>query len=311
MAINKLFSQRQEEAANPNRVDVYQYDTIPENLRVQVSQIAIESLGKVGILGDSLSPAHDNELWAEIERIFLREKGWRCLSRESLAGHRILNFMGSCPTDNWLDLLELVAHGICVMAGPRYYMERQQWGVEVSAEEAIQEINYRLRRAGVGYQIEENHLIRVDSQFIHSEIVKPALVLLSGKEFDGPRQEFLSAHEHYRAGEYRQAIGSAANALESTFKAIFAQKGWDYQQGMTIKHLVKVARDNKLWPEYLDASFDQLVATLRSGLPEIRNNDSAHGQGAQPKAVPSYIAAYALHLAASKIVFIAEAAKSK
>ncbi|GAN69453.1 STM4504/CBY_0614 family protein [Acetobacter orleanensis] len=179
----------------------------------------------------------------------------------------------------------------------------------VNPEEAIDEINYRLRRAGVGYQVEGNRLIRVDSQLIHSEVVKPALTLLSGEGFDGPRQEFLSAHEHYRAGEYRQAVGLAASALESTFKAIFDKKGWSYNKGARISDLLKVARANHLWPEYLDTSFDQLVATLQSGLPKIRDNDSAHGQGAQPKSVPAYIAAYALHLAASKIVFISEAAK--
>uniref|UniRef100_UPI0035B4E3DB DUF7014 domain-containing protein n=1 Tax=Acidocella sp. C78 TaxID=1671486 RepID=UPI0035B4E3DB len=74
---------------------------------------------------------------------------------------------------------------------------------------------------------------------------------------------------------------------------------------------VKVAKGNRLWPDYLDNSFDQLVATLQSGLPKIRDNDASHGQGAKPKAVPDYIAAYALHLAACKIVFITEAAKNK
>lgn len=101
----------------------------------------------------------------------------------------------------------------------------------------------------------------------------------------------------------------AANALESTFKAIFERKGWTYQKSARISDLVKVARANGLWPDYLDASFDQLVATLQSGLPKIRDNDASHGQGAKAKDVPGYIAAYALHLAASKIVFISEAAK--
>jgi HEPN domain-containing protein len=163
----------------------------------------------------------------------------------------------------------------------------------------------------VGYQVEGAHLIRVDSQFVHAEVVKPALALLSGRDFEGPRQEFLSAHEHYRAGEHRQAVAMAANALESTFKAIFDREGWTYKKGARISDLIKVAREKGLWPDYLDASFDQLVATLQSGLPKIRDNDASHGQGAKPKEVPAYIAAYALHLAASKIVFIAEAAKSR
>lgn len=157
--------------------------------------------------------------------------------------------------------------------------------------------------------MEGTRLIRVDSQYIHAEVVKLALKLLSDQGFEGPRQEFLTAHEHYRAGEHRQAVGMAANAFESTFKAIFDQKGWDYQKGARISDLVKVAQAHGLWPKYLDASFDQLVATLQSGLPKIRDNDASHGQGATPRNVPGYIAAYALHLAASKIVFITEAAR--
>lgn len=310
MTIFRLFSQREAEAANPERIDVYQYDNIPPNLRVQINQISLEALGKAGELGDQiLTRNSDNNLWVLIEKIFLREKGLNNIGRDNFSGVRIITFMQDCSTSDWLDFLELIVAGIQIMGDNQHYSERRQWSVSVEPEKAIEEINYRLRRAGVGYQVEENRLIRVDSQFIHSEIVKPALALLSGAGFDGPRQEFLSAHEHYRAGEYRQAVGLAANALESTFKAIFDQKGWQYKKGARISDLVRVARENHLWPEYLDTSFDQLVATLQSGLPKIRDNDSAHGQGAQPKDVPAYIAAYALHLAASKIVFISEAAK--
>ena len=179
----------------------------------------------------------------------------------------------------------------------------------VTADSALGEINYRLGQAGVGYQFLQGHLVRVDSQYIHAEVVKSALLLLADPGFKGPQQEFITAHEHYRAGEHRQAIAMAANALESTFKVIFDQKSWRYESGARISDLVKVARAHSLWPDYLDGNFDQLVATLQSGLPKIRDNDASHGQGSKPKEVPAYIVAYALHLAAAKIVFIVEAAK--
>ena len=59
-------------------------------------------------------------------------------------------------------------------------------------------------------------------------------------------------------------------------------------------------------PSYLDNSFDQLAATLKSGLPKVRGEESAHGQGATPRETPDYVAAYALHLAAAKILFLVE-----
>jgi len=312
MAIFDLFSKRQADAAKAGQTDVYQYTNIPSNLRVQIQQIAIDAIGRVGTRGDRIVRGdEENELWVQLERVYLREKGLDAIARENFAGARVLTFMRNCITEEWLDLLELIAAGIRIAGKDDQAYFRRQWEVSTTAQDAVEEINYRLRQAGVGYQVENAGLIRVDSQFVHAEVVKPALALLSGRDFEGPRQEFLSAHQHYRAGEHRQAVAMAANALESTFKAIFERKGWTYNKGARISDLVKVARANRLWPDYLDASFDQLVATLQSGLPKIRDNDASHGQGATPKDVPAYIAAYALHLAASKIVFIAEAAKNQ
>ncbi|WP_341712066.1 STM4504/CBY_0614 family protein [Erythrobacter sp.] len=308
MGIFDLFSKRQADAEKSGDADTYQYDSIPMPLRVQVHQIALEALGRVGEYSGHWGGKEDNDLWAEMERIYLRERGRDGVANGDFAGERILQFMRACSTEEWLDLLDLIAVGLMI-AGKKNEYWRETWQVKQDAGQAREELNYRLRQAGVGYQIEEARLMRVDSEYLHAEVVKPALTLLSGKGFEGPRQEFLSAHKHYREGEHRQAVGMAANAVESTFKAIFDQKGWAYNKGARISDLVKVARERKLWPDYLDASFDQLVATLQSGLPKIRDNDASHGQGASPKNVPSYVAAYALHLAASKIVFIAEAAK--
>lgn len=306
MAIWKLFSKRAEDAAKSGVEDVYQYDDIPKPLRVQIAQIAIEALGKVASYGYASS---ENPRWVEIERIFCREVGCHALGSARNAGERVIVYMAECSTGDWVDLLELICFSILVVGEDNQYHFRQQWEVGTQATEALAEVNYRLREAGVGYQFEEAQIIRVDSQFVHAEVVKPALSLLAGAEFAGPREEFLTAHQHYRRGEHRQAVAMAANALESTLKTIFDNKGWEYQKGARISDLMKVARANTLWPDYLDASFDQLVATLQSGLPKIRDNDASHGQGAVPKEVPQFIAAYALHLAASKIVFLVEAAK--
>jgi hypothetical protein len=312
MAVFDLFSKRQADAAKSGQSDVYQYAHIPSNLRVQIELIALEGIGHTGTRGDGFHRGDvDNDLWRKIERLYLREKGLDAIAEERFAGQRVLTFMRNCSTEAWLDFLELIVLSISIASDRDWAFFRQQWQVSTTAENAIEEINYRLRQAGVGYQVEDGHIIRVDSQFVHAEVVKPALALLSGRGFEGPMQEFLSAHQHYRAGEHRQAVAMAANALESTFKAIFDRKEWEYNKGARISDLVKVARAKGLWPDYMDTSFDQLVATLQSGLPKIRDNDASHGQGAKPKDVPAYIAGYALHLAASKIVFIGEAAKSQ
>lgn len=307
MGIFDLFSKRRADAEKSGQPDVYQYEQIPNSLRVQVHQIALEAIGLPSRYARGGGGDLGNDIWEMIEKVYLREKGLDAVAHDRHAGDRLLAYMRACSTDDWLDLLELIGVAIQVANDQSPYWQ-DDWGVTEGSDKAIEELNYRMRQAGLGYQLEAGRLVRVDSQFVHAEVVKPALSLLSKEGFDGPREEFLAAHKHYRAGEHRQAVSMAANALESTLKAIFDIKGWGYSKGARISDLIKVARTNKLWPDYLDSSFDQLVATLQSGLPKIRDNDASHGQGAKPKKVPAYIAALALHLAASKIVFLIEAA---
>ena len=55
------------------------------------------------------------------------------------------------------------------------------WSYDASerADEAIAELNARLHEHGIGYVFEGGEIIRVDSQLLHAEAVKPALILAS------------------------------------------------------------------------------------------------------------------------------------
>ena len=108
----------------------------------------------------------------------------------------------------------------------------------------------------------------------------------------------------------KDAITDANNAFESMLKTICDQRHWEYQQGARASDLLKVVRKGGLLPNYLDASFDQLAATLKSGLPKVRSEEGSHGQGATPRETPGYVTSYALHLASANILFLAEAHKA-
>ena len=56
------------------------------------------------------------------------------------------------------------------------------------ATTAIENLYFRFKEHGVGYQFDHPHILRVDSEFIHSEIVKPALGLLNEKHLSGAHQ---------------------------------------------------------------------------------------------------------------------------
>ncbi|WP_394659958.1 STM4504/CBY_0614 family protein [uncultured Novosphingobium sp.] len=297
MARFDLYGKRQADAAKLGQTDVYRYDILPEKFRNQFLNIAQEVFGEDNyyIRGEGHKP---NRNWSWVHRTYGHEEGKYVANVSTDIASLMRDLFRKAAFKDAINLLEVIGFRI------------NEIEAAIGGEFRLMgEVNYRLREAGVGFQFENGRRVRVDSQFLHSEIVKPALTLLSQRGFEGPQEEFLAAHASYRENNNKEAVSFAAKALESTFKAIFDAKGWEYNQGARISDLIKVGRANSLWPDYLHKSFEQLAATLHSGLPQIRDKDAAHGQGAVPREVPSYLAAYALHLAASKIVFIVSAAE--
>lgn len=310
MPMLELYSARKRKTAKGGQADVYQYDRLPEPLRVQLQQILPEAIGTYyERVRYGSHENNNNYIWDQIREIICREKGQHALVSEHYnSGQDILNYIAHAATDDVLDVLELACRYVHKAVSEMDEYERQRRGIRVEAADAMAEINHRFREAGVGYQFEGDQIIRVDSEFVHAEVVKPALIVLADDRFKGAQEEFLEAHRQYRAGNPKDAITGANRAFESTMKTVCEIKGWEFKHGARATDLIKVLRSNKLWPDYLDNSFDQLIATLSSGLPEVRNNVGAHGQGSQPIAAPDYVAAYCLHLAATKIVLIANAA---
>ena len=309
VAVISLYSHRKH-VQEGNVPDVYVYDELPTKLRVQIVQICEDAIGSFHVY--STMELHrfpeNNEGWRFIHDVVAREHGVFELSGERSIAARCSTFVLECDSvERVLDLVEVSFRYVDRLARTFSDHDREQRGIKCKATCAINELNERFRRAGVGYRFESGMIIRIDSELIHSEVVQPALGYLQQPGFEGPRDEFLKAHAHYRAGQTKDAITNANNAFESTLKTICDQRGWQYSRGATASHLVKVVKQNGLFPSYLDKSFDQLAATLQSGLPKVRNEQGAHGQGALPRETPAYVAAYALHLAAAKILFLAEA----
>lgn len=313
--IYELFSARRKKAELSGSDDVFQYDVIPDKLRVQIQQVLFEAIGPQFAVSayDLYERRHNPEGWNDIHKVLCRELGVHRLGNQQydLAIEGVMNWIGTSSALDFIDTLEVCCRCIAMAATQLSDYQRQSLGMTVQPVAALQEINYRLREAGVGYSYADGYMLRVDSEYLHEEVTKAALRFLNHKGFDGPRAEFLQAHEHYRTREYPQAITEAAKAFESTLKAVCDLKGWSYDKGDRATDLLKRVKAKGLWPDYLDTSFDQLLATLNSGLPRVRNNDGAHGQGSAIRQIPHYLAAYAMHLAAAKITLIGGAATEK
>jgi hypothetical protein len=97
-------------------------------------------------------------------------------------------------------------------------------GAQLNAVAAIEEINGRFNEHSVGYQFENGQIIRVDSKLTQAEIIKPALVLLTAPEFSKANEDFMTAHRHYRANEFKDCVTAANRAFESMLKAIATRR---------------------------------------------------------------------------------------
>ncbi len=207
--------------------------------------------------------------------------------------------------DRVLDATELSFRAVDRLT--RNFNYRYKQNASEIADEAIKELNLRFNEHGVGFQYENGEIIRVDSQLLHSEAVKPALVLLSGDAYAGAQEEFLSAYEHYRHGNHKEALNNALKSFESVMKSICEKRKWKHSPKDTSKTLIDICLQNGLIPAFWQQNMSALRSLLEGGVPTGRNKLSGHGQGSTPVDVPNYLAAYVLHMTAATIVFLVNA----
>jgi hypothetical protein len=280
MPIYDIYSKRKRRSAQ-TASDVYQYETIPPQLRRQIQHIWTDAFGPYREQNLYSRTPNNNSGWRLVREALCREKGLARLANGDDPHDDCISYLHTASEINdLLDLIELTFLVIWNLRNTGEVRLREKYGIRQAPDDAIRELNFRLREAGVGYQFESGEIVRVDSQLVHSEVVKPALQLLADPRFKGAQEEFFAAHAHYRAGEHKDAVADALNAFESTLKVICGEKKWPYQKGARATDLLKVVRSNGLLPDYLDTSFDQLAGTLASGLPKVRNEAGGHGQGA-------------------------------
>jgi len=287
--------------------DTYQYDWPSDKLRMQIAKIFGDAIGEID------EYRYANRKYGT-SSYFLFKKAYELLSKEygeeQLNGHfyGCYNWAKSLicneeEIDRFLDALELLCTLILNEVEPDFETFCKQGGAKQRPHDAIKEINERMKRDGFGYEYTDGIIIRIDQDFIHSEVTKPALYLLSN--FEGSRLEFLSAHEHYRHSRYEEALNDCNKAIESLLKNICDNEGWSYKKG-TINALIPICMEKGLLPSYLQTQLSSLPTLVSQGVASIRNNESGHGQGSEVRKLPEHIVSYSLHLTASNIVFLSQ-----
>ena len=334
MSTNEVFSKRQKRIRG-EAPDVYQYETVPRELRVQVIHILNRVFGQLYPYfvnsGDSDFEIvefehHELEKYTKLEKRYAEWRELNLRSHYEMLHELLCEEYGVFKLGDSNDLKESVCNffveteetekAIDVVEVSFQHMEQYVAGhfhdnKQLLAKNAISDLNCRFREHGVGYQYESSQIIRIDSQLIHAEVVRPALHMLSASMYEGANKEFLSAHDHYRKGRYKECLNDSLKAFESCLKAICDERGWAYTEKDTASRLISIVFDEKLIPDFMQSHFSALRSVLESGVPTIRNRLSGHGQGSDAIAVPNYIAAYALHLTASNILLLSRADEEK
>ncbi len=196
-------------------------------------------------------------------------------------------FLQKADTDGALDVIELSF---------RRLPEFQDWLLSyalfqpaLTAQESVEKLNERFKEHAIGYRFEQGRILRIDSDFLHSETTEPALRLLYSHGYEGALDEFMMAHKHLRQGRahYDDCLTNCGKALESTLKTICDRRKWPHKQGDTASKLIDLVFSKSLIPNFLQAHFGALRATLENGVPTIRNREGGHGSGEKSNEVPS------------------------
>lgn len=299
------YSVRAKRAAQQGEPVTFQYDRIASSMKAHAYHAIQDS---VRIAPDSIDEAG---FWYALDDMIVREHGlFERLSYTPLGTYpverSIAEYMQRLKAPELaLDVVEMglrlaqewVLHSARKTSRPKR---------EASLQAVVDKLNkrFRLHDLGFGYVGIPGRIIRVDSQYIHAAAVEPAIAHLAAKGWDGPLDEFMEAHKHYRHGNNKASINDALKSFESTMKAILDERGWQYDSKWSAQRLIDALFGNGLVPSELSSHFTGVRSTLESGVPTLRNRKSSHGQGSAVANVPEHLAAFALHLTASNIVFL-------
>lgn len=276
-----LFGQEEE----IERKQFLSYDNIPTETRYKVFYVICENVYFFETFYTEGNPTtHD---YQNLRYEICKNKGIPNISDIDDDQMAINEWILNCSSEDLLRTIELFIyikkHEISV--GPKFRLSG-----------TIDDINEIFRIDKIGYEIVNERFVRKNSEFLHEHVTKPTINLLYTNEFKGPLEEFQKALDHYIKGEYKDTIQEANNSFESTMKSVLTKLNISFNQNGSADLLLDVLCNKKIIYTYTKPLFQ--------GLPKLRNNQSGHGQGIDPKEINQSYAELALNLAGSFIVFL-------
>jgi len=255
-------------------------------------------------LASSLSgePRRFDEL-EQLEYEILKQNGYGGrlpYSTRGLSLESTIEYLITCTTNEFLQTIEIYVSmkidNIQTRSFPTDLM--QKFIINFNKIMSIDSLPYRL---------EINKVILVDSELHYQELIKPTLKLLGDPKFESANNEFRRALEQQRKGRdtnddvaRNSAIREANNAFESVMKVKVGNDDLTAEQLIT-----ECKKKNIIAPQY--ENFGIETKKLFQTLPKLRHDKSdAHGKGDKKIRSSDRDVSFAINLAATFIIYVAE-----
>ena len=170
MPISELFSKLKRKRERTGQPVIYQYDEIPEKFRVQVMHIWKDAIGTdPGRYGGQATV----RVWEAIHSSMSRELGLPTLGTQDNPMDNCFQFLFEQDTERVLDIIQasfsFVERYFGSYNGRPEQMEANI-GLSFPPDRAIEELNLRFLENGIGYQYQNGRIMRIDSEYTHSEM---------------------------------------------------------------------------------------------------------------------------------------------
>ena len=141
---------------------------------------------------------------------------------------------------------------------------------------AIARLNQRFQEHAIGYRMERGQIVRLDSEFLHTETTEQALRLMYAQGYEGALDEFQLALKYYRQGpsHYDDCLTNCLKAVESTLQKIIELRIWTMPGEAKFDNLFAEVKKKGLFPPFLGSHLGELKKFLQT-IAIIRNEEGA------------------------------------
>ena len=162
----------------------------------------------------------------------------------------------------------------------------------------VDEVAETFEKCRLAYRVNKTSpasIYLAEDEVIQKTALEPALAVLSEPRFEVAGEEFRSAMNEYRNGNYADCLVKCGSTFESVLKVICKSNGWSFARTDAAVKTV-VGKCPSLAPFFERPLM--LIATMRNEL------STAHGGGDKPRAPRRSVARYAVASTAAAIVLL-------